>query len=508
MNRGRRPVAVRCASPACTAAARRSSRARCASSACRSAIPAGCSSPGADNPKGYFEVQAIVQLDDELLAHLGGAWDQPPVLDPGWEHDAGPRAVPRARGARSSTTRFGPGGGAAAGDRLEGPAPLAAAAVLANGHADRDDDRGRARPGGGRGVARACAAYAVGAAQAASLWLRYLFAATADDPGHLLVRHADIFDDLPGTIARLAAHLGLPAPDAAAEAAVREHLDTGLRHHDAATARRAELDNPLLDLARGGLERRRRSTSACVPPVVADLLGAGLAAPADRRRAARPRPRRRGRGARDAAQDQPAGRDARGAARRARERRRRRLTSLELSGPRARGRGRSSARAARRRRRRTSQSSRRSSSVSGRRPGSVDGRLLVAEAHPLELGRHEVGRGADVAQRVVVHAARVVVDVVVEHDQEPVAEALAVRLEARGVPAARDDPELVAFGRRRAARGRRAPSRAGSVPPSMWCTIADCARSIGLRSVAIRRTSGSVSSMRSDTTAGRWRQNM
>src|SRR6185295_14229625 len=44
---------------------------------------------GADNPKGYFEIRAVVELDDELLAHLGGAWDQPPVLDPGWEHGAG-----------------------------------------------------------------------------------------------------------------------------------------------------------------------------------------------------------------------------------------------------------------------------------------------------------------------------------------------------------------------------------------------------------------------------------
>ena len=53
--------------------------------------------PGPDNPKGYFEIQSIVQLDDELLAHLGGAWDQPPVLDPGWERDPGLAAVPDAR---------------------------------------------------------------------------------------------------------------------------------------------------------------------------------------------------------------------------------------------------------------------------------------------------------------------------------------------------------------------------------------------------------------------------
>ena len=64
--------------------------------------------PGPDNPKGYFEVQSIMQLDDELLAHLGGAWDQPPVLDPGWEHTPGLEPF-RARAAEILDDTFGPG---------------------------------------------------------------------------------------------------------------------------------------------------------------------------------------------------------------------------------------------------------------------------------------------------------------------------------------------------------------------------------------------------------------
>src|SRR5215471_18740011 len=40
--------------------------------------------PGPDNPAGYFENKDIQELDDELLAHLGGAWDRPPRLAPGW----------------------------------------------------------------------------------------------------------------------------------------------------------------------------------------------------------------------------------------------------------------------------------------------------------------------------------------------------------------------------------------------------------------------------------------
>ena len=72
----------------------------------------------------------------------------------------------------------------------------------------------------------------------------------------------------------------------------------------------------------------------------------------------------------------------------------------------------------------------------------------MTEAHPFEFGWHEVGCGADVDERRVVHPARVVVDVVVQDDQQPVAEPLSERLEARGVPAARDDPEPVLLRRR------------------------------------------------------------
>ena len=45
--------------------------------------------PGPDNPAGYWENRAVKELDDELLAHLGGAWDQPPLLEPGWALDPG-----------------------------------------------------------------------------------------------------------------------------------------------------------------------------------------------------------------------------------------------------------------------------------------------------------------------------------------------------------------------------------------------------------------------------------
>ena len=39
------------------------------------------------NERGYFESKAINNLGHRLLAELGGAWDYPPLLQPGWELD-------------------------------------------------------------------------------------------------------------------------------------------------------------------------------------------------------------------------------------------------------------------------------------------------------------------------------------------------------------------------------------------------------------------------------------
>ncbi len=231
--------------------------------------------PGPDNPKGYFEIKALQQLDDEILSQLGGAWDQPPVLDPGWEHDPS-LAQLRERASAVLDDAFGPDGARAPVIAWKDPrlslllpfwrtvTPIATTIVVV-----RDPVEVAA--------SLAVRGYAVGAAQAASLWLRYVFAAIAADPFHLLVRHTDMFDDLPGTMRRLAAHLGLPAPDAPAVAAAREQLDVGLRHHDAADASPG-LDNPLLAFARVVWNGGAIDLDA-VSPLVADLLGRGWLRP-------------------------------------------------------------------------------------------------------------------------------------------------------------------------------------------------------------------------------------
>ena len=41
--------------------------------------------PRPDNPKGFWEYQPIVDLNEEILGRLGGDWREPPPLPPGWE---------------------------------------------------------------------------------------------------------------------------------------------------------------------------------------------------------------------------------------------------------------------------------------------------------------------------------------------------------------------------------------------------------------------------------------
>ena len=42
-----------------------------------------------DNRDGFWEDDAFVKLNDEILHYFSGAWDAPPVVERGWEHAAG-----------------------------------------------------------------------------------------------------------------------------------------------------------------------------------------------------------------------------------------------------------------------------------------------------------------------------------------------------------------------------------------------------------------------------------
>ncbi len=44
--------------------------------------------PQEENPEGFWEHAGFVELNEELLSRLGGAWDLPPALTPGWQNTA------------------------------------------------------------------------------------------------------------------------------------------------------------------------------------------------------------------------------------------------------------------------------------------------------------------------------------------------------------------------------------------------------------------------------------
>jgi hypothetical protein len=230
--------------------------------------------PGPDNPAGYWENRYVQELDDEVLAHLGGSWDQPPVLDPAWEHD--PSLDPfRSRAKEILDQAFG---AIKPGDMIcwKDPrlslllpfwrtvVPISTTIVLVRDPAEV--------------AASLLTRNGIEAPQATMLWLRYLYAATSVDTDYLLLRYHDFFDDLARALAAMARHLNLPPPEASVEGAVREHLDPSLRHHFAGEAD-IDVSNPLVALAAAVWNDGDVDLGA-LPLVVADGIGRGWLRPA------------------------------------------------------------------------------------------------------------------------------------------------------------------------------------------------------------------------------------
>jgi hypothetical protein len=230
--------------------------------------------PGPDNPAGYWENRDIKELNDEVLSRCGGSWDQPPVFRSGWEHDTSLDPL-RARASDVLDEAFE---GASAGQGVIGwkdprislllpfwrtVTPITTTIVMVRDPAEVAASL-RTRNG-------------IEEPQAAILWLRYLLAATADDPGHLLVRHHDCFVDLHGTMAALAAHLSLPPPGPDTEADAGKYLDPSLRHH-VAPADNGVDDNPLVELARAVWNRGFINFEA-VPGLVGEAIRWGWVRP-------------------------------------------------------------------------------------------------------------------------------------------------------------------------------------------------------------------------------------
>jgi hypothetical protein len=239
--------------------------------------PEGLLPPGPDNPAGYWENKSIQEFDDELLAALGGAWDHPPVLEAGWYAD--PDLDPQRERARHILDAdFSLDGTSAAAARWIGFKDPRVSLLLPFWRTVLPVDSTIVVVRDPREVAGSLASRNdIGPAQAATLWMRYLFAATAADPGHLLVTNRELFDDLDGALARMAGHLGLPPATPEVRAAAAAHVDPGLRHHQADDARPDE--NPVMELALTVWNGGRPDLDA-PPPALVEAIGQGWLRPA------------------------------------------------------------------------------------------------------------------------------------------------------------------------------------------------------------------------------------
>src|SRR5262245_12502550 len=247
--------------------------------------PEGLMAPGPDNPAGYWENRDIKELNDEVLARLGGAWDLPPVLEPGWEHDESLDPL-RTRASTVLDDVFGASRSGSGVIAWKDPrlslllpfwrtvTPIAATIVVVR---DPREVAASLRTRNGIDIP-----------QAMVFWLRYLYAGTANDPGHLLLRDRDFFVDLPGTLSRMAVHVGLPPPTKAVTDEANAHLDPSLRHHVAEGNNRSN-ENPIFSMAtmvwnRGSIDLE------CFPTAVTDAIRFGwVRAPIDAELLARAR---------------------------------------------------------------------------------------------------------------------------------------------------------------------------------------------------------------------------
>jgi hypothetical protein len=191
-----------------------------------------------DNPKGFWEQQPLVDLNEDLLAALGGPWWDPPPLPDGWHED--PRLDWFRERARNLVSELFPEGGMWVwkDPRAAVTLPLWQAAigpmryvVAARSPADV-----------------ASSLHARDAVwhpwlESSRLYFRYLHAGLRNTAGadRIVLFYDGWFHDLDAQIGRLAAFATGAPPSAAAAAAVGEFFESALRHHDAG-AQSGELD--------------------------------------------------------------------------------------------------------------------------------------------------------------------------------------------------------------------------------------------------------------------------
>jgi hypothetical protein len=169
--------------------------------------PSSLMEPKPDNPKGFWESRPIAAFNDDLLAEMGGRWDDPPILADGWEEQA--RFEPWRARARGIIDR-----------------EFAGAEV-----AGWKDPRMSILLPFWRSAASLASRNGTDGELAAELWLRYTIGALRNAPNAHVVRYQDFFDDLDATVENLLAAIGGPAPEDSVRRQISEFFDPSLRRH-------------------------------------------------------------------------------------------------------------------------------------------------------------------------------------------------------------------------------------------------------------------------------------
>lgn len=180
--------------------------------------------PKGDNPKGFFENLDVVQVNDDLLAQLGGSWQDPALVTDGWHlrEDIQPF---RERIRELVDQQFSDSEHVAWKDpriSLLLPVWVPDAGVGEVVLVLRDP----------REVSRSVMTRSkLDEFQAARLWTRYTVSLLRSWPRPVIVEYESFLDDPVAALHDLCERLSLPAPDSGSHQAIRELADPSLRHH-------------------------------------------------------------------------------------------------------------------------------------------------------------------------------------------------------------------------------------------------------------------------------------
>ncbi len=178
----------------------------------------------ASNPTGHWELRPVVELNDRILAALGGSWDAPPPLLEGWQHDERLRGL-RTQARQIISGHLSEGLNVIKDPRLSILAPFWQELVPVHGtivmlRSPAEVAASLARRNG------------LDSEASAELWLRYTLDAIALCSHPHVLSYEDLLNDRrEEAISHVVELLDLPKPDEEQLAAVTEAVRRDLRHH-------------------------------------------------------------------------------------------------------------------------------------------------------------------------------------------------------------------------------------------------------------------------------------